>query len=84
MSVYPSRPRLLMSAAAIMVANGGGKAYPLDVAKERERVLESARTNPAAGSHEHSFQLHISVLADLIVSINASNAADPVPLTVVK
>ena len=82
MTDAPHRPRLLMAAAAILVADGGGKVLPINVARSREAALEVARVEPWRASVGHTFQAHITALADLIVSINA--ARDPVSLTVVK
>lgn len=80
---FMHRPRLLVTAAAIMVGNGGGRVRPLDVAIERETALESARTAPPDEPRDHSYQAHVAALADLMVSIAAHRSPRP-HLTLVK
>lgn len=66
------RPRLLMIAAAHLVAEGGGKVRPLATAIEAESKLDEARR---AATATPNWAAHVQALADLIVSAQADRAA---------
>ncbi|GHE03732.1 hypothetical protein U879_05735 [Defluviimonas sp. 20V17] len=68
----PPRPRLLLTAAAILFANGGARTRPLETALRVEAELDAARR---AGRPVIRWADHVQALADLLASIAADKRA---------